>query len=121
MAELEGQAAARLRLARAPLERFDNTGAGAPGDMKPRHRVTVAPGVVAAALGPADDGEDAMAHRAQPIALLAGRERHVSLRPASGPEILVAIEACRAHPVLQRELKTVLDAEPALFGAIDQK
>ena len=35
--------------------------------------------------------------------------------------IFVAVEARRSHPVLQREVVTVLDAEPALFGAIDQK
>jgi hypothetical protein len=121
VAEFEGQTAARLSFARATLERFDDTGAGAPGDMKPRHRIAVTHRVIAAALGPADHGEDAMAHRAQPSALLAGGERHVSLRPASRPQILVAIEACRTHPVLQREFKAVLDAEPALFGAVDQK
>ena len=62
-----------------------------------------------------------MAHRAQPAALFAGGERHVSFRPAPRPEILVAVEARRSHPVLQREIVAVLDAEPALFGRIDQK
>ena len=121
MAELEGQAAAGLRLARAPLERLDDAGAGAPGDMKPRHRIAVAHGVIAAALGPADHREDPVAHRPQPVALFAGRERHIGLRPALRPKILVAVEAGRSHPVLQREIETVLDAEPALFGAVDQK
>ena len=57
MAEPEGQPAARLRFARAPLERLDNAGAGAPADVKPRHRIAVAHRVIAAALGPADDGK----------------------------------------------------------------
>ena len=35
--------------------------------------------------------------------------------------ILVAVEARGAHPVLQREIETVLDAEPALFGRVDQE
>ncbi len=62
-----------------------------------------------------------MAHRPQPAAFFAGRERHIGFRPAPRPEILVAVEAGRPDPVLQREVKTVLDAEPALFGAVDQK
>ncbi len=62
-----------------------------------------------------------MPHGAEPAALFAGRERHIGFRPAFRPYIFVAVEARRAHPVLQRQLKTVLDAEPALFGAIDQE
>jgi hypothetical protein len=100
VAEPEGQAAARPCLARAPLERLDNPGAGAPGDMEPRHRIAVAHRIVAAALGPADDGEDSMAHRPQPSAFLARRERHVGFRPALWPKILIAVEARRPHPVL---------------------
>ena len=121
VAELEGQPAARLRLARPPLERLDDAGAGAPGDMKPRHRIAVAHRIVAAALGPADHRKDPMAHRAQPVALFAGGERHIGFGPAPRPEVLVAVEAGRSHPVLQREVVTVLDAEPALFGAVDQE
>ena len=121
VAEPECQPAARLRLARPPLERLDNAGTGAPGDMKPRHRIAVAHRVIAAALGPADHGKDPMAHRPQPAAFFARRERHIGFRPALRPEILVAVEAGRTHPVLQREIETVLDAEPALFGAVDQE
>ena len=62
-----------------------------------------------------------MAHRPQPVAFLARSECHIGFRPLPRPEILVAVEARRAHPVLQRELVIVLDAEPALFGAVDQK
>src|SRR6202035_2162984 len=108
-AKPEAEQAAGLRLARAPLERFDNAGAGAPTDMKPRHRIAVAHGVVAAALGPADDREQPMPHRAQPAAFLARCKRHVSFGPALRPQILVAVEAGRTHPVLQRQIVTVLD------------
>jgi hypothetical protein len=121
VAELEGQPAAFLRLARAPFERFDDAGTGAPGDVEPRHRIAVAHRVIAATLGPADHGKDRMAHRAQPAALLAGGEADIGFGPASGPKILVAIEPRRSRPVLQRQVETVLDAEPALFGAVDQK
>src|SRR5216683_945121 len=121
VAEPERQAAAGLRFARPPLEWLDHPGAGAPGDMEPRHRIAVAHRIVAAALGPADHGEDSMAHRAEPAAFLAGRERHIGFRPAPRPQIFIAVEARRPHPVLQREVVAVLDAEPALFGAIDQK
>ena len=44
-----------------PLERLDDPGPGAPGDVEPRHAVAGAAGVVAAALGPADDRDDASA------------------------------------------------------------
>ena len=121
MAEPEDQPAASGGLARAALERLDDAGPGAPGDVKARHRIAVAHRVIAAALGPADHGEDAMAHRAQPVALLAGRERHIGLGPLARPKILVAVEAGGAEPVLHRELEGVLDAEPALLRRIDQK
>ena len=121
MAEFERQPAAFLRFARAPFERFDDPGTGAPGDMEARHRIAVAHRVIAAALGPADHGKDPVPHRAQPAAFFAGRERDIGFRPPPRPEILVAIETRRPHPVLQSEVKTVLDAEPALFGAVDQK
>ncbi len=35
--------------------------------------------------------------------------------------VLVAVESRGAHPVLQREIVGILDAEPALFGRVDQK
>ncbi|MGY3463971.1 hypothetical protein ACVW0I_000842 [Bradyrhizobium sp. LM6.11] len=121
MAEPEAQPAASDGLTRAALERLDDAGPGAPGDMKARHRIAVAHRVIAAALGPSDHGEDAMAHRTQPVALLAGRECHISLGPLARPEILVAVEAGGAKPVLHRKLVGILDAEPALLRRIDQK
>ncbi len=121
MAEFEGEPAALGRLARAALERLDDAGAGAPGDVKARHRIAVAHRVIAAALGPADHRENTVAHRAQPVALFAGRERHIGFRPLPRPKILLAVEAGGAHPVLQREVVGILDAEPALLRRIHQK
>src|SRR5205823_5321724 len=100
MAELEAQPAAAGGFARPALERLDDARPGAPGDVKARHRIAVAHRVVAAALGPADHGKAAMAHRAQPVALFARRERHIGLRPFAWPEILGAVEAGGAEPVL---------------------
>src|SRR3954454_18946274 len=111
MAEPKAQPAAADGRARTALERLDDAGPGAPGDMKARHRIAVAHRVVAAALGPSDHGEDAMAHRTQPRALLAGRERHIGLGPLPWPEILVTVELGGADPVLHREVEGVLDAE----------
>jgi len=36
------------------------------------------------------------------------RERHIGFGPALGPEIFIAVEARRSHPVLQREIVAVL-------------
>src|SRR5207245_9021051 len=105
MAELENQPAAFRRLARAALERLDDAGPGAPGDVKARHRIAVAHRVIAAALGPADHGEDAMAHRAQPVALLARCERHIGLGPFARPMIFITVEAGGAEPVLHGKLE----------------
>src|SRR3954469_4435987 len=114
MPETETEQAARLRLAGAPLERLDYARTGAPADMKPRHRVAVAHGVVAAALGPADHGEDAVAHGAQPGSFFARGEGHIGFGPSPRPVVLIAVEAGRPHPVLERQVVTVLDAKPAL-------
>src|SRR5260370_37586353 len=78
-------------------------------------------GIGTAALGPADHRENTVTHRAQPSALFASRECHISFRPAPRPNIFFSVKARRAHPVLQRELKAVLDAEPALFRAVYQE
>ena len=77
--------------------------------------------IVTAALGPADHRKDSVAHRPQPFALLVRGECHIGFRPALRPKIFIAVEARRSHPVLQRQIVTVPDAEPALFGAVDQK
>src|SRR5215207_10940690 len=99
VAEAEGEATRLFGLAGAADKRLEEAGPSAPGDVEARHRVAVAGGVPAAALGPADDREDAVAHGAQPGALLARGERYIGLGPSPWPIILAAIEACRAKPV----------------------
>ena len=101
-------------------ERRDQRRAGAPGDVEARHRVAVAGGGVAAALGPADDREPSQAHLVQPGALLAGGEGDVGLGPAARPVVLRPVEAGGAHPVLQRQVVAVADAQAALLGRIHE-
>ena len=110
-----------LRLAHAAHERLDHARAGAPGDMKARHRIAVAGRQISAALGPADDRKNLQALLAQPGALLAGREIHIGLGPAARPVILLAVEAGRAEPVLQRKIARVADAHAALLGRVDEE
>ena len=121
VAEFERQQPRFFRHAGTPLKWFDDAGAGAPGHVEPRYRIAVAHGVVAAAFGPADHRENTVAHRPQPVSFLACGESQIRLRPAPRPEVFVAVEACRAHPVLMRQLVTVLDSKPALLRRIDQK
>src|SRR6201746_792524 len=121
VAELEDDLAALVGFARATFERLDDPGTGAPGDMKARHRIAVAHGVIAAALGPADDGENAVAHRAQPFALFAGGDGDIGFGPLPRPQVFLAVEPGGSHPVLQRQVMGILDAQPALFGAVDQE
>src|SRR6185437_6797883 len=109
------------RGAHPPLEGFDDSGSGAPGDVEARDRVAVAVGEVAAAFGPADDREEAHALGVQPGALLGGGEIHVSLGPAPRPVVLFAVEAGAAQPVLPGQLVGVADAHPALFRGIDEE
>ena len=82
----------------APLERRDDAGTRAPGDVEPRHRVAGPGGGVPAALGPADDREQPQALLVQPRPLLARREVDVRLRPAPRPVVLRAVEPGRALP-----------------------
>ena len=100
VAEAQLDEAARLRLAHAALERLDHARPGAPGDVEARHRVAVAGREVAAALGPADVGQEAHALRVQPRALLAGGEVDVGLGPAPRPLVLRRGRSrrCRASP-----------------------
>src|SRR5689334_12880501 len=121
MAELEDQPAALRRLARAALEWLDNAGAGAPGDVKARHRIAMAHRVIATAFGPADYGKNTVTHGAQPFALLSGRKSDISFCPLTRPVVVLAVEARGAHPVLQSQIVGILDAEPALFRRIDQE
>ena len=102
-------------------EDLDDRGAGPPGDVEARHRVAVAACVVAAALGPADQREGAQPALPQPAALLAGREVDVGVCPLPRPVVLGPVESGGAEPVLQRQLMAVADAQPALFGAVDEE
>src|SRR5690606_35748211 len=97
----------------AAHEGLEDAGARAPRDVEPRHRVAVARGGVAAALRPADDGEERDALLAQPGALLAGGEGEVGLGPLAGPVVFCAIELGAAHPVLAGQLVGVADAHAA--------
>src|SRR5262245_11711500 len=110
-----------LALAHARDERGEDAGPGAPGDVEARHRVAVLGGRVAAALGPADDREPAQAAGVQPGALLARSEGDVGLRPFAGHEVLLAVEAGRAQPVLQGQIVAVADAHPPLLGRADEE
>ncbi len=120
MAEAERDQPAFLGLAHAPHERRDQAGPGAPGDVEARHRIAVAGGEIAAALGPADDREPAHAHGVQPRPLFAGGEIDIGLGPLARPVVLVAVEAGGAEPVLQGKLARVADAKPALLGRVHQ-
>ena len=121
VAEEQGDEPVGDTLAHDLLERLDNAGAGAPGDVEARHRVAVAVGGVAPALCPADNGKESHAALAQPGALLAGGELQVGLGPLPRPVILVAVEAGAAEPVLPGELEAVLDAHAALLGGVDEE
>ncbi len=76
---------------------------------------------IAAALGPAYDREPAQAAGVEPRALLAGSEAHVGLGPLARHQVLVAIEARRAQPVLQRQIVGIADAHAPLLGAVDEE
>ena len=121
MAKAERDEAAALRLAHAPHERLDHARPGAPGDVKARHRIAVPGREVTAAFGPADDRENFQALRAQPRPFLARREIHIGLGPAARPVILIAVEAGRAEPILQRKVARVAHAHAALLGRVDEE
>ena len=120
-----------LRLLDRLGEDADDLGTGAPGEVEARHRVAVAGGAAVAALGPADEGQRPQAEGAEVVALLLVGEPDVRLGPLPRPEVLAAtgtvgavaepVELRRALPVLPRELGGVLDAHPALLGAVDEE
>jgi len=78
-------------------------------------------GLVAAALGPADDRKETQAPRAQPGPLLAGGEINIGLGPLPRPKILVAVEGSGAKPVLQRKIVRVANTEAPLLRRVDQE
>ena len=77
--------------------------------------------VVASALGPPDHRKSLQPALAQPAALLARGEVDVGVRPLPRPVVLGPVETRRAEPVLQRQLVAVADAQPTLFGAVDEE
>ena len=108
-------------LAHPALERLDDARTGAPDDVEPRDRVAAAVGQAGPALGPPDHGEEPDAQAVQPGPLLARGELDVRLGPAAGPDVLGAVEAGRAEPVLPGERCAVADPHPALLGGVDQE
>src|SRR6478672_3957008 len=102
-------------------EDVDDRGSGPPGDVETRHRVAMTACVIAAALRPADEGKGLQATLVQPAALLARREVDVGVGPLPRPVVLGAVEARGAEPVLQRQLVAVVDAQPPLFGTVDEE
>ena len=119
--EFEADQPAFLGLAHALHERFEHAGAGAPGDVEARHRIAVADGIAAAALGPADDGKEFQAALHQPGAFLAGGKADIGLGPFARPEILRPIESGGAQPVLERQIMRIADAHAPLLGRIDEE
>ena len=81
----------------------------------------MAHGVVPAALGPIDDRKHPVAHRPQQGSFLAGGKRHVGMRPAPRPVIVVTIKAGRAEPILPSKINGIADAEASLLGAINEE
>ena len=122
----EARASTRPAARRASRTRRSNgsttPGPGAPGDVEARHRVAVAVGAVAAALGPADDREEPHALLVQPGALLAGGEVDVGLGPPPRPVVLRRGRTpARAQPVLQASSWESLMPHPALLGGVDEE
>src|SRR5688572_16049637 len=105
----------------AAREHFDDGGTRAPGDVEARHAVPRHLRAEAAALRPADDGKPAHPERVQPGALLSSGELQVCLCPAPRPVIFLAVEPRGDHPVAQRQLVRVVNAETPLFGRVDEE
>ncbi len=120
---VEGEQSVAGGLLRVLHEGFDDSGAGAPGDVEARDGVAVAVGAQVAAFGPADGGEQFDAVALQPGSLLAGGELDVGAGPADRPGVLVvdAVEAGAALPVVPGQVEGVLDAEAALFRRVDEE
>ncbi|MCY1505442.1 hypothetical protein D9M68_396590 [compost metagenome] len=121
MAESEAHQTAAFRLPRQPHERIEYRWPRAPGDMEARHRIAVAMGKAAAALGPADDRKPAHAEGMQPAALFACGKVEIGFRPKPRPVVLRTVELRRPQPVLPGKLTRVTNAHAPLLGAIDEE
>ncbi len=123
VAVVEGEQAVAGGLPGVPDERFDDAGAGAPGDVEAGHGVAVPVRGEVAALGPADGGQEGDAVPVEPGPLLPRRELDVGARPAHGPGVLVVepVEAGAAPPVAPGEVEGVLDAEAPLLRRADEE
>ncbi|AFD27001.1 hypothetical protein DGo_PA0115 (plasmid) [Deinococcus gobiensis I-0] len=104
-----------------PLEGLEHPRSSPPGHVKARHTVAGEPCTRAATLGPADRRKPAHALGMEPLPLLTGGELHIGLRPRSGPPVLRAVESRSGHPVPQCQLRRIVDAQAALFGAVYEK
>ncbi len=93
----------------------------APSDVKPRHRIAMPIGVTITALGPADHRKPTQTHAVQPRAHLASSEIEVFFSPLPWIGVFGAIKLSRAHPVIERQRVTILDAHAALLGCVDHE
>jgi hypothetical protein len=121
VAEAEGDEAAALGVADPADEGLEHARASPPGEVEAGDGVAVPGGERPAPLRPADDREEADPLRAEPGALLARGPGEVGLSPAAGPEVLGAVEAGGAQPVLEGEVVGVADPEAALLRGVDQE
>jgi hypothetical protein len=81
----------------------------------------VAGGLVAAALGPADDRHDAVPHLLQPGPLLSGGELDVGARPLPGQLVFRPVEPGGARPVLPGKVDRVPDPQPPLLRGVNEE
>src|SRR5215475_5653396 len=121
MPELELHEPALFRLTHAPDKGLQKAGAGAPSYVKARHGIAVLRRGHAAALGPANDGEEAHTQLLEPCPLLARREIHIGLSPALRPIIFLTVEPGRCHPILERQVTTIVNPQAPLFGRIHKE
>ena len=119
--EQERDPAGGLALKEFGEERCHQRRTGAPDNVEAGNRVAVPVRAVAAALGPLHEGEQSDSEGREPGAFLPGREVHVRLRPVPGVGVLGPVEGGGREPVGEGKLLAVTDAEPALFGRIDQE
>jgi hypothetical protein len=102
--ESERDETTRCRFTHEIYERLDESGAGSPGDVKPRNGITWTCRAISSTLGPANDGKKSNTALIQPAPLLAGGKVHVRLGPLSRPVVFIAIEPGSPQPILPGQL-----------------